>query len=170
MLCSRRKRRTSPPHRKRNLQQTRRNTRRRKRAQHGGQQPTLSVTYAPHLQVAGQQLTMQQTAAAPTLTFSSLDPAKTYVLLLHDPDAPTPSYVHWVLKDITTANQKGTVVLPYQGPHPPPHAPIHRYIFTLFVQPPYFKGPTERIGFDAAALPPSVATQQFTVKSPPTTQ
>jgi phosphatidylethanolamine-binding protein (PEBP) family uncharacterized protein len=147
----------------------RRSTRRRSIRLHGGQQyPTLSVVYSPNLQIAGQLLTQQQTAAAPKLTFSSLDPSQTYALLLHDPDAVQPSYIHWLITDIQVGNEKGTTAVPYQGPMPPPgSAPVHRYIFTLFVQPPSFVAPTERSGFDASVLPPPVITQQFTVKSPP---
>ncbi len=159
-------------HRNKRLQQTRRSSRHRSRKQRGGQlsppHPTLSVVYNPNLQVAGQLLTQQQTAAAPKLTFSSLDPSKTYALLLHDPDAVQPSYIHSLITDIHAGNEKGTTAVPYQGPAPPPgSAPVHRYIFTLFVQSPGFVAPTERSGFDASILPPAVATQQFTVKSPP---
>lgn len=152
---------------------TRRNHRTKKNRKYRGGQlspsyPTLSVVYSPNLQVAGQQLTQQQTAAAPKLTFSSLDPSQTYALLLHDPDAVQPSYIHWLITDIRAGNEAGTTAVPYQGPKPPPgSAPVHRYIFTLFVQPLSFAAPTERSGFDASILPFAVATQQFTVKSPP---
>jgi phosphatidylethanolamine-binding protein (PEBP) family uncharacterized protein len=140
---------------------------RRSRLRGGQQPPTLSVVYPPNLQVAGQQLTQQQTEDAPTLTVSSLDPTKSYALLMHDPDAVKPSYIHWLITSITAANKKGAPVIPYQGPSPPPgSAPVHRYIFTLFVQPPNFVVPTQRAGFNASTLPPPVATQQFTVKSP----
>jgi phosphatidylethanolamine-binding protein (PEBP) family uncharacterized protein len=140
---------------------------RRSRLRGGQQPPILSVVYSPNLQVAGQQLTQQQTEDAPALTFSSLDPTKSYALLMHDPDAVKPSYIHWLITDITSANEKRTAVIAYQGPSPPPgSAPVHRYIFTLFVQPPNFVVPTQRAGFDPNTLPLAVAMQQFTVKSP----
>jgi phosphatidylethanolamine-binding protein (PEBP) family uncharacterized protein len=150
---------------------------RRSRLRGGQQSPSLSVVYSPNLQVAGQQLTQQQTADAPTLTFSSLDPNQSYALLMHDPDAVKPSYIHWLITDITAnetgtavitaANEERTATLPYQGPSPPPDsAPVHRYLFTLFVQPPNFVVPTQRAGFKASTLPPAIARQQFTVESP----
>jgi phosphatidylethanolamine-binding protein (PEBP) family uncharacterized protein len=64
---------------------------------------------------------------------------------MHDPDAVNDNHNvnHWVINNIKgNTNFDSFVLLPlldYKGPHPPPGSGIHRYIFTLYLQPNIFK-------------------------------
>jgi phosphatidylethanolamine-binding protein (PEBP) family uncharacterized protein len=49
------------------------------------------------------------------------------ILIMYDPDAPNPSYLHWI-------SVNGTSVIPYQSPNPPKGA-LHRYIFEVYDNP-----------------------------------
>jgi Raf kinase inhibitor-like YbhB/YbcL family protein len=77
--------------------------------------------------------------------------AQSLALIMHDPDAPSGDYTHWVLYDVSpgtseldsdmpTAGELSTGArqgqndfgrLGYGGPCPPP-GPAHRYIFDLY--------------------------------------
>ena len=81
---------------------------------------------------------------SPPLTWTAVPGAKTYVLTLRDPDAPSGTFTHWLVwnipGDITTMPQDGLygVVLGkndlgglgYFGPHPPYGR--HHYHFDIF--------------------------------------
>jgi hypothetical protein len=73
---------------------------------------------------------------------------------MHDPDAVNDNHNvnHWIITNIqlTKADyvfantdsfmplhkaQQGLPLLDYKGPHPPPGSGIHKYIFTLYLQP-----------------------------------
>jgi phosphatidylethanolamine-binding protein (PEBP) family uncharacterized protein len=95
---------------------------RRTRKQKGGQ--NLRISYNG-TSVQGQQLTQEQTSKQPSIT---IPPGHT--LVLYDPDAVNPSYIHW----IATAKES---LLPYKGPSPPPGTGIHHYKFALV------KGPVQ---------------------------
>jgi phosphatidylethanolamine-binding protein (PEBP) family uncharacterized protein len=61
---------------------------------------------------------------------------KSFVLIVHDPDAPVPGgYYHWVVYNIpATANEierATTRYSGYYGPCPPP-GKVHHYNFTLY--------------------------------------
>ena len=49
------------------------------------------------------------------------------ILIMYDPDAPNPPYLHWI-------SVNGTSVIPYQGPSPPKRS-LHRYIFEVYDNP-----------------------------------
>jgi Raf kinase inhibitor-like YbhB/YbcL family protein len=91
------------------------------------------------------QFTCSGTNQSPPLSFSGIPPgAKSLVLLIEDPDAPSGTFVHWVVYDILPsstdlkpgiapgkegANSMGKDA--YMGPCPPP-GPPHHYHFRLF--------------------------------------
>jgi phosphatidylethanolamine-binding protein (PEBP) family uncharacterized protein len=84
-----------------------------------------------------------------------------FALVLTDPDAPSNSdhkwseYAHWIITDLSLKPpqgevnaeslstvldySKGTTLLPYEGPAPPPGTGKHRYVFLLFKQDPNVK-------------------------------
>lgn len=84
---------------------------------------------------------------SPPLTFSDIpEGAESLVLLLEDPDAPTGTFTHWVLYDMSPATLQivedsmpvtGTAGLNdfglngYGGPCPPPGM-LHHYIFKVY--------------------------------------
>jgi phosphatidylethanolamine-binding protein (PEBP) family uncharacterized protein len=74
--------------------------------------------------VNGQDFSNQQQIVANPPTIS-LPPES--ILIMYDPDAPNPPYLHWVLVN-------GIPVVPYQGPSPP-KGKKHRYIFELYSNP-----------------------------------
>ena len=78
--------------------------------------PLISYNTVP---VQGQTLTAQQTAKKPSV---SIPPG--YTLILYDPDAVQPSYIHWMATDKQD-------LLPYKGPAPPPGTGTHHYKFAL---------------------------------------
>jgi Raf kinase inhibitor-like YbhB/YbcL family protein len=73
---------------------------------------------------------------------------KSYALVMHDPDAPSGDFTHWLLWDIpasdtslaegtgsTSAGAKGNNSrgdVGYLGPSPPPGSKPHRYHFELY--------------------------------------
>jgi len=73
--------------------------------------------------------------------------AKSLALIMHDPDAVSGDFVHWIMWDIPARAQSiavnsvpvGAVVGPnggsqnkYMGPCPPPGTGIHHYLFELY--------------------------------------
>lgn len=85
---------------------------------------------------------------SPPLAWSGAPPnTRSYVLLVHDPDAPVGDFVHWVVYDLPAsvaelpegASGKGGFLegvndygfKGYGGPCPPP-GPAHRYFFELY--------------------------------------
>jgi phosphatidylethanolamine-binding protein (PEBP) family uncharacterized protein len=84
----------------------------------GGAAPPFSVHYGSK-KVAGQQFSQTETAHPPTLSIP-----KGHYVLMYDPDASKPDWIHWIV----TAEE---TLLPYQGPTPPPKSGLHRYKFLL---------------------------------------
>lgn len=83
-------------------------------------------------------------------------------LLLVDPDAPQPHFVHWIYRN-------GQHVLPYMPPNPPP-GQQHHYIFyrtTAPVQPPKsragFALPGHVIYVDEFIFPSTISSGRATV-------
>lgn len=100
--------------------------------------------------VAGQILTQETTQTAPRLTFPTK--ANTlYTIVMYDPDAPNPSWLHWLLVN-RTSSRTGDVCVPYRGPSPP--SGTHKYIFAVFEQSGMVECPdiVERAGFDIDAF------------------
>jgi phosphatidylethanolamine-binding protein (PEBP) family uncharacterized protein len=53
------------------------------------------------------------------------------LIVMHDPDAPSPSYLHWIA--LTDSNGQLQIITPYKPPTPP--SGTHRYIFEIFHRP-----------------------------------
>jgi phosphatidylethanolamine-binding protein (PEBP) family uncharacterized protein len=118
---------------KKSFRRKRRNTRiyTRKHKKSGGTND-FKVQYGQTVVVNGPILTKSETQSAPNISFPHTE--KLYTLVMWDPDAPNPSYVHWIVTNIKSSNNIGpnNEVLPYTGPNPP--SGIHRYYFGLFEQ------------------------------------
>lgn len=59
---------------------------------------------------------------------------KLYTLIMYDPDAVKGTHIHWLVININNNIKNGTILLPYQGPAPPPKSGKHRYTFELYEQ------------------------------------
>lgn len=84
---------------------------------------------------------------------------RSFALVVHDPDAPDGELTHWLLFNLPgdiahlPAGVDGEGVpgtnsmehAGYSGPCPPPGAPAHRYVFTLYAL------AAERLGLDDSA-------------------
>ena len=124
-------------------------TRRRKQRGAGIQ---LNIQYGQKT-VAGQEFTVAETAVKPLAEILA-----GYYLVMYDPDAVKPAYIHWI------SSAKGNTIQ-YQGPTPPPNTGIHRYIFVLCKgSEPIFTGKRNSQNPDNLIQNP-VATTFFTVKS-----
>lgn len=65
----------------------------------------------------------------------TLDPILLSTLIMYDPDAMNPSWVHYLIINIPDGKiNEGTVVLDYMGPTPPVGSGVHRYIFEQLQQ------------------------------------
>jgi Raf kinase inhibitor-like YbhB/YbcL family protein len=86
---------------------------------------------------------------SPEITWEKISNAKTYALIVEDPDAPIGTFIHWVIynikseklpenvpKEVITGfgiqglNDFGRVG--YNGPCPPRGHPPHRYFFKVY--------------------------------------
>lgn len=109
------------------------------------------VTYGSK-KVQGNELTAQETSVKPSVKIP-----EGYTLLMYDPDATHPSYIHWI------ATSQGDV-LPYKGPSPPPGTGIHHYKFALI--PGSITTNQNRSGKNVSKLVnKAVNSTEFTVKS-----
>lgn len=100
---------------------------------HRGGNNSFKVQYGDII-VNGQNLTKEQTYSKPSITFQPAN-QKLYTIVMWDPDAPNPSFVHWILINLTSPkniSQNGKELLEYMGPNPP--SGTHRYYFGLFEQ------------------------------------
>ena len=93
---------------------------------------------------SGLYLSKKDTASAPKIDFGDLlEKGKYYTLIMHDPDAVNVNHNvnHWVITNIQLTNTSEPLhkalmpLLDYKGPNPPPGSGIHKYIFTLYLQP-----------------------------------
>ena len=57
-------------------------------------------------------------------------------ILMWDPDAGNPSYIHWMVVDIPPGGtvKQGQIYVTYQAPAPPKGTGKHRYYFAVFDQ------------------------------------
>jgi phosphatidylethanolamine-binding protein (PEBP) family uncharacterized protein len=82
--------------------------------------------------VEEKELTQENTKNIPDLDFKK-EPNTTYLLIMWDPDAPSPSFLHWMqLYTPSSINKVHAIqdLVSYQGPTPP--SGIHRYYFTVY--------------------------------------
>jgi hypothetical protein len=95
-----------------------RKTKKQWKGRRGGARHTFSVHYGSK-KVQGQHFSQKETENPPTIRIP-----KGHYVLMYDPDAVKPDWIHWIV----TAEE---TLLPYQGPTPPPNTGIHRYKFLL---------------------------------------
>jgi phosphatidylethanolamine-binding protein (PEBP) family uncharacterized protein len=97
---------------------------------------------------SGIYLSKEDAATAPKINFGKLlKKGKYYTLIMHDPNAVNDNHNvnHWVITNIQLTNtyeplhKQGLLLLDYKGPTPPDLSGIHKYIFTLYLQPNVFK-------------------------------
>jgi phosphatidylethanolamine-binding protein (PEBP) family uncharacterized protein len=114
--------------------QTRKQKRHRRRTRKGGHNLNLIVQYGS-TQVAGQELSKQETQSQPSVQFTPI-PGRLYTLVMWDPDVPQqiqPGFVHWIVTNIQSPKDIPlNILLEYKGPSPP--SGTHRYFFGLFEQ------------------------------------
>lgn len=100
------------------------------------------------LVVDNNTLTARNTSKQPNI---SLLPLKISALVMYDPDSSTPpSWLHYLVINIPNGDlSKGDIIVPYEGPSPPPGTGAHHYIFEQFAQTsPFNTGIQERNAFD----------------------
>jgi hypothetical protein len=101
-----------------------------------------SPAFAPN-QPIPEKYTADGDDVSPPLAVEDLpEDAKSLALIVDDPDAPSGTFVHWVVYDIPTANRIDEGDVPgtqgqndfgqraYGGPAPP--SGTHRYVFKLY--------------------------------------
>ena len=96
---------------------------------------SLNILYA-HRNVHNKRLSKAETREPPTVLFKG-EPGKQYSLIMYDPDAVQPPWLHWLVVNLSgqIPNLKqGTSIVSYAPPSPPPKTGEHRYIFTLYEQ------------------------------------
>ncbi|KAJ5146261.1 Protease inhibitor (Tfs1) [Penicillium bovifimosum] len=93
----------------------------------------------------------------PKIFFSGADPARTYMVVCLDIDAPFAAFnflspiLHWMQSDVKVTSDgvlkyDAPFIADYIGPGPPPVGAPHRYLFFLYEQP---------AGFDLTAHAPA---------------
>ncbi|KAI1759782.1 putative protease inhibitor [Hypoxylon sp. FL1150] len=116
----------------------------------------LGLTIGKHANVQpGQFIPKADAKAIPELSFPSLSPDQSYIILSIDPDAPFPSFsvlspaLHWIQPGLRATPVEGgyglkTADEPFVANWVPPGAPAisapHRYVFVLYEQPAGFDG------------------------------
>ena len=91
------------------------------------------------------------TLTAPSVTYQANSGEDLYTLVIWDPDAPNPSFLHWLVVNIPEDRiSEGTVIQPYHPPTPP--SGIHRYYIELYKQTrgPIHPSVPSRTGFSIA--------------------
>lgn len=79
-------------------------------------------------------LTVAETEEQPDVGISDGEPNTYYTLILYDPDAGNPLWLHWVVENLNPSVQDHIIqALVYYGPHPP-NKEIHRYLAALYRQ------------------------------------
>lgn len=135
------------------MRSTRRRSTRRRR-QRGGN--ILTVRFAEGLATRSAPLfTAKDT---PTASW----PVQTFVTLIcWDPDAPKPSWLHWMVTNcVGIGPESGTTVVPWTPPTPP--SGTHRYIFAIYVSSTPIDVHIEKRGnFDPAAFAAEYGLKQL---------
>lgn len=119
---------------------------RRKIRQTGGQQD-ISVQFQGK-EAKGNLRAQSETQIQPIVSWTAT-PDTLYTVLMWDPDAPEPSWIHLFVINTPSANlSQGQTLLSYTPPSPP--SGIHRYYVTVYRQPKSLdiSVPTERGNFN----------------------
>jgi len=107
---------------------------------------SMNISY-PTFNVNNQESTQKATSVQPNI---NLYPIRYSTLIMYDPDAIIPPYLHFLVINIKNGDiNSGDVIVPYAGPTPPPGTGTHRYIFEqLEQQSPFTFATPERAKFD----------------------
>ena len=105
----------------------------------------LIVKYNNNI-LSGQSFKRSETVSQPSIEFTRT--GKKYSLIMWDPDASNPSFLHWLVINLENQNQiREKEILNYFGPKPP--SGTHHYYFGLFEQQNTIQiHPPERPGFN----------------------
>ena len=126
-----------------------RNTRKRRTRKNksgGSNNSKMEIRYNSFV-VDNNITTARNTSSVPKIM---LYPMKYSTLVMYDPDAVTPAWLHYLVINIPNGDiTKGDVIIPYAGPSPPPGTGTHHYIFEHLSQTsPFNISISERSGFD----------------------
>jgi phosphatidylethanolamine-binding protein (PEBP) family uncharacterized protein len=123
-----------------------RRTRKYKKKGGGG----MEIVY-PTFTVSNNKTDVSSTSMVPNI---KLNPLRLSTLIMYDPDAIIPSWIHYLVINIPNGDiSKGDVVLPYAGPTPPPGTGVHHYIFEQLEQSsPYTTSIQNRGSFDISSF------------------
>jgi len=103
----------------------------RKLKKRGGQ-VVMNIQYPSFSLMNNSTTTIKATEEEPTIVLPSI-PLTT--LIMHDPNSSQPSWLHWLITNIPNGDIiKGSVIVPYNGPSPPPGTGVHNYKFELYKQ------------------------------------
>jgi phosphatidylethanolamine-binding protein (PEBP) family uncharacterized protein len=125
-----------------------RSSTRKRRIQKGGE---ISVFFQGK-EAKGNVKPRNQTLLMPTISWSIV-PGTLYTILMWDPDAPNPSYIHLLAVNLRSSNlSTGQTLLSYEPPTPP--SGVHRYFTTVYRQKESIDVPvpSERANFDVDAF------------------
>lgn len=104
------------------------------------------------------------TLNAPSVKYTSSQ-NDLYTIVIWDPDAPNPSFLHWLVINIPEDQvQNGETVVEYKPPTPP--SGTHRYYVGLYRQPTTIQVPTEpeRTHFSIEAFTKKYGLEESGVK------
>jgi phosphatidylethanolamine-binding protein (PEBP) family uncharacterized protein len=104
------------------------------------------------------------TLTAPNVSYTSQD-NDMYTLVIWDPDAPNPSFLHWLVINIPEDQvQNGETIVDYTPPTPP--SGTHRYFVGLYRQPMTLNlgEISDRAGFSIEAFIKKYGLQESGVK------
>jgi len=121
---------------------------RKRRIQKGG---TISV-YFQGKEAKGNVKPRNQTLFLPMISWT-IAPETLYTILIWDPDAPSPSYIHFLATNLRSSNlSTGQTLLSYEPPTPP--SGVHRYYTTVYRQKQLINVPvpSQRANFDVEEL------------------
>lgn len=103
-----------------------------KKTRKRGGQMSMNIRYPSFTLKNSSTSTVDATAEEPT---TSLPRVPLATLIMHDPNSSQPSWLHWLVINIPNGDiRKGSIIVPYNGPSPPPNTGIHNYKFELYKQ------------------------------------
>jgi hypothetical protein len=106
----------------------------------------------------GDSLSPAQVTQEPRVEFPLARPGQLFTLMLTDPDAPQPEYLHWLIVNIPAFDPKqGDELLAWEPPRPP-SGQTHHYVFRVFSQ-------NSRLGLAAPATRLGFLSREFVAKN-----
>ncbi|KAB8233175.1 hypothetical protein ETB97_002971 [Aspergillus alliaceus] len=117
----------------------------------------LQVSFGEKAVSLGNMFRASECKSAPTVYFAAerdIDSPQKYILILTDPDAPTPDepkfayWRHWVVSGLQPFGslESAQTLTEYLGPGPKDDSRPHRYLYLLFREPPGLSLSKEDVG------------------------